>query len=109
MIGPTVDRSTADGELVGDALFGDATALTTGGLLAGAALDANALGGPLADAVDAAGDETTLALVAADAAWFEPEHADNSRLTTPADVDQTNPCRRAGWVRAAGIPHSLPA
>lgn len=42
MIGPTVDRSMGDGELVGDGLAGDATALTTGGLLAGATLDGGA-------------------------------------------------------------------
>ncbi|HZV27228.1 MAG TPA: hypothetical protein VFG00_13160 [Acidothermaceae bacterium] len=52
MIGPTVDRSTADGELVGDVVFGDATALTTGGLLTGATLD---------------GTEATGALLVADA------------------------------------------
>lgn len=62
MIGPTVDRSIADGELVGGALFGealpaDATALTTGALLGDAAGGGDELGISLADVVDAAADE----------------------------------------------------
>jgi hypothetical protein len=65
MTGPNPERSSGDGELVAVAL-GDAAALTTGGLLAGATLDGNELGASLAGAVDAAGDEMTGALLATD-------------------------------------------
>jgi len=64
MIGPRVDRSTADGELAGAELLGDATELTTGGLLAGAALDGNELGTSL---TDAAADEATGGLLVPEA------------------------------------------
>jgi hypothetical protein len=71
MIGPTVDRSTGAGAVVGDALLGDATALATGGLLGGGTLDGNELGRALADADadtdNAAGDEATGGLLGLDA------------------------------------------
>jgi hypothetical protein len=61
MTGPKAARSRgADADEV---LLGDATALTTGGLMAGAALDGNELGSPLAEATDA-GDEAALRLAA---------------------------------------------
>lgn len=92
MIGPTVDRSTRDGELAGDA-----TALTAGALLTGAEVGGNELGASLAGAVDAAADEATGALLATDAEWCEPEHAANSRPAASASAGQ----------RRIDIPHSL--
>jgi hypothetical protein len=63
MIGPKAEGSTVDVELVGDALLGDATGLSTGGLL-----DGNELGRSLANDVEAAGEEATGALLATEAA-----------------------------------------
>jgi hypothetical protein len=61
MTGPKAARSRgADADEV---LLGDATALTTGGLLAGAALDGNELGSSLAEATGA-GDEDALEIKA---------------------------------------------
>jgi hypothetical protein len=62
MIGPKAEGSTVDVELVAEA-----TALTRGGLLDGSTLGANELGTSLADAVDAAADEATGALLATEA------------------------------------------
>jgi hypothetical protein len=108
MIGPRAEGSTGDGALVADAMLGDATALT-GELLAGPTLDGDELGNSL-DA-NGAGDEAALEIAAlvlgaAEAAWCDPEHADSNTHTTTAGADQTEICRRARRIGAAGIPHS---
>jgi hypothetical protein len=59
MTGPKAARSTGDG-----ALLGDATALATGGLVAGATLDGTVLGSSLTDAADEAGDDGALEIAA---------------------------------------------
>ncbi|HEY5454115.1 MAG TPA: hypothetical protein VIJ96_01465 [Acidothermaceae bacterium] len=94
MIGPTVDRSTGDGELVGDALLGDAAAVTTGPLLDGATLDSNELGTWLAEGIDAAGDEATGGLLVTEAAWCDPEHAVSKRHAVTPAADRLSTRRR---------------
>jgi len=111
MIGPNAARSSGGGETV----TGDATALTAGGLLAGgllagAMLDGNELGSSLTEAenggAEAALEIATVGLVATEAAWCVPEHADSTKQVATSGADHPNTCRRASRSCAAGIPHS---
>jgi hypothetical protein len=90
MIGPTVERSTGDGELAGEA-----AALTTGALLDGTTLGGDELGASVVDADDAAGDEAAGALLATVAAWWDPEHAESKRHAAMAGANHCGRRRRA--------------
>ena len=96
MTGPTAEWSTG-GLLVGGALLADAIALATGGLLTGATLDGNGLVSALADATTELGDAGPLEIDARAAGWCRPEHADNSRHAATASAGQ----------RRIDIPHCL--
>ena len=61
MTGPKLERSSGDGWVVGETLFGDATALMTGALMGGTVLAGDELGTSLADCVDAAAVEVNAA------------------------------------------------